>query len=210
MSHQRLRQVGRSLFALAIDTGAVFHYARFPLYWGTLGRLRSALQLRDGERVLDVGCGTGIGVAVTRGTRAAYVGIDTDATYVRFARAQRGGSPCDFAEMSAADLGFVERAFDKAVVINVLHHLPEAALDRLLMELARVVRERVVLCDWATDGHNAISAFVARHDRGEHIRTRSELRRLLQRHYVVQHEEVFMNRLHIISQVLFTLAPRTV
>jgi len=191
----------------ALDVGAVFHFARFPLYWGTLGRLRRALDLRDGERLLDIGCGTGIGAALVRTPTMRYVGVEPDARYVGFAHARRRDTALQYARMSGTHLGFAARSFDKAVVINVAHHLSDPALDQLLLELCRVVRDRVVLCDWAPDAHNAVSAFLARRDRGAHIRPRPALRRHLERHLTLVEEEVFLNSLRTVAQVVFTLVP---
>jgi len=41
----------------------------------------------------------------------------------------------------------VDRLFDKAVLINVVHHLDEDTLDRLFIDLRRVVRRGVVVLD---------------------------------------------------------------
>jgi len=186
--------------------GVLFHYARLPAYWGTMPRLARALDVRPGERVLDVGCGTGMGTALARN---GYVGIDTDLGYLRFAQRWVGAAGCSFLKMSAADLGFRARCFDKAVLINVVHHLDEALLDRFLLELMRVVRSSVVVLDAAPDTANRISRFFLEHDRGDHLRSRRDLRALLERRYRIAHEEVFHNRLRCVSQVLFTLQPRT-
>ena len=185
-------------------TGVVFHYARLPAYWGTMSRLARALDVQSGERILDVGCGTGIGTALASG---GYVGIDTDLPYLHFARRWVGTAGCAFLKMSAADLGFRTRSFDKAVLINVVHHLEDALLDRFLLELTRVVRSSVVVLDAAPDTANRVSRFFLAHDRGDHLRPRRTLRALLERHYRVANEEVFHNRLRYVSQVMFTLQP---
>ena len=185
-------------------TGVVFHYARLPAYWGTMSRLAGALRLQPGERILDVGCGTGIGTALAR---EHYVGIDMDLPYLLFARRGMGAGRA-FAKMSATNLGFRAGCFDKAVLINVVHHVDDEGLDRCLLELTRVVRECVIVLDAAPDTANRVSRFFLAHDRGEYLRPRRDLRALLERRYRVEHEEVFHNTLRYVSQVLFTLAPK--
>lgn len=186
-------------------SGVVFHYARLPAYWGTMSRLAGALRVQPGERILDVGCGTGIGAALAR---EHYVGIDMDLPYLLFARRWVGTAGRAFAKMSATNLGFRASCFDKAVLINVVHHVDDDLLDRFLLELTRVVRESVIVLDAAPDTANRVSRFFLAHDRGEHLRPRRDLRALLERRYRVEHEEVFHNTLRSVSQVLFTLAPK--
>jgi SAM-dependent methyltransferase len=186
-------------------TGVVFHYARLPAYWGTMSRLARALRMQPGERILDVGCGTGIGTALAR---EHYVGIDMDLPYLLFARRWMGAAGRAFAKMSATNLGFRAGCFDKAVLINVVHHVDDDRLDRFLLELTRVVRESVIVLDAAPDTANRVSRFFLAHDRGEHLRPQRDLRALLERRYHVEHEEVFHNTLRYVSQVLFTLAPK--
>ena len=187
--------------------GGVFHYTRIPVYWGTMGRLARVLDAQPGERILDVGCGTGVG---TRLVRQGYVGIDVEIPYLHYARRQAAGSGCAFASMSAAALGFHARCFDKALLINVAHHLDDGLLDEFLAEVARVVRRSIVVLDAAPDTANRVSRFILAHDRGRYVRPRRELRSLLERRYDVTHEEVFHNTLRIASQVLFALVPKPV
>lgn len=187
-----------------VERSALFYYLRVPTYWGTLSRVRDALALGEGERLLDVGCGTGMAAVLARGF---YVGVDTTARYLAYAR--RTAAPGrHFVAMSAFELAFADRAFDKAVVVNMVHHLDEPAVERLLAELRRVVRGRVVLLDAAPDAANRVERFLLRHDRGHHIRERDALRAILARHFTVRREEVFHNTVRTAPQVLFDLEPR--
>lgn len=197
--------LGARLVHFLAERRPVFHYCRLPVYWGTMRRLSQALDLQAGERLLDVGCGTGVGARLARGM---YVGLDTDFDSLRFARAHAPQASCSFVHMSALSLGFAGSAFDKAVLMNMVHHLDENILDRLLDQLRGVVRERVFVLDVAPDAANTLSRYFLGHDRGDHIRERPELRALLQRYFEVVNEEVFHNFLRTIPQVLFTLAPR--
>lgn len=195
---------GRALQRIAASS-VVFHYTRIPVYWGTLPRIQHALDLRAGESLLDVGCGTGLGSALTRGT---YVGVDPDRPSLPLAKQLVRMQPHLIAAMSAVALGFRAAAFDKAVCINMIHHLDDATVDELLQQLRQTVRQRVVVLDPAPDVANGISRFFLAHDRGRYVRPRSALRPLLARHYEIVAEETFHNTLRIVSQVLFTLAPR--
>jgi len=196
--------VARLLEATSVG-GCLFHYTRVPAYWGTTERIERALELRPNERLLDVGCGTGIWTSLARGF---YVGLDTDLALLRYAARRATEARTALVKMSALDLGFVGQAFDRAVIINVIHHLDDLTVDRLLAQLKRVVRTRVVVADVAPEYANRVEAFFNRHDRGAHIRSTEALRNLLARHYTIEREEAFHNWLHTTSQVLFTLAPK--
>jgi ubiquinone/menaquinone biosynthesis C-methylase UbiE len=189
-----------------VRSPAVFYYARTHFYWGTMKRLRRTIDIQRGERLLDVGCGSGMGAGLTRGM---YVGVDTDMTYLRFARARlRHKTTHTFMAMSALDLGFQDAAFDKAMMLYVVHHLDAAMADRFLGHLARVVRKRVYVLDHDIDRDNAVSGWLVRQDRGAYMRPYTELHDLLGHHYEVENVERFFNAERTIACVLFTLAPR--
>jgi len=195
--------LARLLHGLAAHTD-LHHYTRVPAYWGVLPRLARAVDLRRGERLLDVGCGTGIGSRVGQGDS---LGFDPDPGSVQLARRFYPRAGHRFVAMAAPDLGLRDAAFDKAMLINMVHHLDDATLDGLLGELRRVVRGRVCVLDIAPDISNPVERFFNAHDRGRHVRERAALRAALARRYQVAAEQVFHNAIHTTAQVLFTLAP---
>jgi ubiquinone/menaquinone biosynthesis C-methylase UbiE len=205
-NHGALSSLAERVIHRVVQNSAFFYYARTHFYWGTMKRMRRALDLQPGERLLDVGCGSGMGAGLTTGT---YIGVDNEMSYLRFAHGRLRARPThSFACMSAMQLAFADGAFDKAMMLNLVHHLDETILDRFLLELTRVVRKQVFILDHAPDHDNAVSGWLLSLDRGAHIRRRAELRALLTRHYDIANEEAFFNLEHTISHVLFTLVPR--
>ena len=108
------------------------------VYLGLLG-------VAAGERVLDIGCGSGV---VTReiarrvGAGGGAVGVDTSPALLEVARdladAAGLGDRVEFREGSALQLPFPDGTFDAAIAATVLSHVPGA--ERAIPEMARVVR----------------------------------------------------------------------
>ena len=105
----------------------------------------SLLGVAPGERVLDVGCGSG---AVTRtlARRIApdgrAVGMDTSAALLEVARELAGDAGLDamieFKEGDCRALPFPDASFDAVVAATTLSHVPDA--QRALAEMVRVTR----------------------------------------------------------------------
>ncbi len=104
----------------------------------------------DGQRVLDVGCGTGVlGLAVTTlMNNAQVVGIDPVPPYVAYARKRTTDSSVRFEVGSAEALSFGDASFDTCMALLVLQEFPDA--PHAVAEMRRVTRPggRVAACQW--------------------------------------------------------------
>lgn len=97
------------------------------------------LELRIGERVLVVGCGTGLDFCALPAGVTVVAG-DASPRMVALARrrAARTGKPIDVRLMDASDFGEREGSFDAAVLHLILAIVPDPAAT--LAEVARVLR----------------------------------------------------------------------
>ncbi len=96
--------------------------------------LRSFLKLRPGDRVLDLGCGSGRTLVWNADSGAALTGVDISAHFAAAAR--------DRVDLVLGDLRrlpFVDGAFTKAWSLDVLEHLSPQALGDVLREARRVL-----------------------------------------------------------------------
>jgi ubiquinone/menaquinone biosynthesis C-methylase UbiE len=117
------------------------------------------LALKSGERVLDIGCGTGV---VTRDAARRVapdgraVGVDTSAEFLALARslAHDAGlsGVTEFRQGDALALPFGDGAFDAVLAVTVLVHVPDG--HRAIPEMVRVARSggRVGVFDLDGDG----------------------------------------------------------
>jgi len=126
---------------------------------GRIGRVhaRIAEQVRAGERVLDIGCGTG-SLALRCGERAARVtGIDISPQMLDVAREKVEAAglqgQVELREMSAVDLdeAFPDGSFDVVVSSLVFSELSEDEQGFVLRECRRLLRDggRLLIADEA-------------------------------------------------------------
>src|SRR5947207_810456 len=106
--------------------------------------------VRDAERVLDVGCGTGVLSRILLDLKAGIevIGVDPAASYVEYARRVVPAPRACF-EIGAADaLPFADKAFDASLSLLVLQEFPDA--PSAVREMARVTRQggTIATCKW--------------------------------------------------------------
>jgi cyclopropane fatty-acyl-phospholipid synthase-like methyltransferase len=135
--------------------------------------VRDVLDLRPGQRLLDIGCGPA-GLLAAVPADVDYTGIDGSPEYIAAARA-RFGKRGTFIEglidpnWQPPDL----QPFDRIVAIGLLHHLDESC--RTLLRCARsllALDGRFVSLDPVIDpSQTPFARYLVKRDRGEFIRT---------------------------------------
>jgi SAM-dependent methyltransferase len=135
------------------------------------------LRPRPGDRVLDIGCGTGA-IFQDVPTGVDYTGFDISEDYIEKARA-RFGARAKFICGSVAEAPSLPAgSFDVAMAFGVLHHLDDthAASFFDLAYDALKPSGRFVTCDpvLGTEGERWVSRWLMLQDRGQNVRTEQE------------------------------------
>jgi arsenite methyltransferase len=168
---ERARHVGfaRSIASPLLSIGVTFMLTAGVMFWGSkVGKLRlrdrviDQLNLRGGERILDVGCGHGLMLcaAAKRLMTGQAVGVDIwqkedqagnspEATMAN-ARAEGVADRVELLDGDARQLPFEDSRFDAVVSSWALHNIYDAAgRSQALSEIARVLKPggRLALID---------------------------------------------------------------
>ena len=117
---------------------------RTPGYLSAVGSIIDAAEIQPGERVLEVGCGTGVlcrWVARRMGLRNAVAGVDVNRYFLReaaeIARREGMDDSVEFHEGSAEELPFDDNSMDVVFSSTVIQRVHA---DRMLPELVRVAK----------------------------------------------------------------------
>jgi len=109
------------------------------LQWRLLAQM---LHPAKGERVLDIGCGTGTSIEALLPLGVQLTGIDPSESVLRIAR-QKFGNRVTLRSASAEDLPFDDNAFHHAVLMTTLEFVDDPV--RALAEACRVAKDRLFI-----------------------------------------------------------------
>ncbi|MER6624310.1 class I SAM-dependent methyltransferase [Streptomyces sp. NPDC000931] len=155
---------------------------RFPDDGPVYAAAVAELGLREGDRVLDAGCGTGRALPPLRaavGPSGTVLGADLTPAMLR--EAARAGRDRDGALLltDVAALPLRPSALDAVFAAGLIAHLPDPAGN--LREIARVVRPGGVLALFHPVGRAALAARQGRALTPDDLRAEPNLRALLSR-----------------------------
>ena len=117
-------------------------------------KIVSLLDLKPSDRVLDLGCGTGvlcrmIADRLDGSVGGVAVGIDAAGKMIRAARKKRENAACRFEAMAAEKLAFEDASFDAVVSSLFFHHVQLDLKALALSEAYRVLKPggKLVIAD---------------------------------------------------------------
>ena len=165
--------------------GRVLHRARWYDFSGRVISFGRDKAIREklvelaapapGEKVLDVGCGTGtlaLALKSSVGTGEVH-GIDASPEMIQVAqeKAAKAGSDIDFQVALIEAIPFPDASFDLVTSSLMLHHLPDDLKRTGLDEIRRVLKPggRFMAMDFAAHSHSPLGHLLSifGHSRGE-------------------------------------------
>jgi len=135
-------------------------YGKAAAYDALMGRWSTQItplfgnfvQIRDGGRILDVGCGTGALVQFLADAtqQSAIFGVDFSQPFIDYTRARFTGQRSSFKVGDAMTLPYPDAFFDQTLSLFVLHLIAQP--EKAAREMRRVTRPGgiVAACTWAT------------------------------------------------------------
>jgi SAM-dependent methyltransferase len=138
-------------------------YENYMGRWSRLFARRFAdfVGIADGDRLLDVGCGTGslTYTLAASAPRSEIVGIDPSSAFVEYARSHTSDPRLSFDVGNALSLPYPDASFDKCLCLLVLQFIPD--VGRAIEEMRRVLRHggSAAACVWDKDVMEMHSVF---------------------------------------------------
>jgi ubiquinone/menaquinone biosynthesis C-methylase UbiE len=170
-----------------LDSPAVFYAARYALVGEqrvTRRLLVEHLEMSPDETVLDVCCGVGEFADVVH---CGYVGIDLNDRFIGQARRRHAGDLRKRFEVGdVMRLEYAAGHFDRAMIVNSLHHFSDEEVVRLLTEVRRITRKVVVVVDADGTPRGLVRRTLVALDRGRFMRSPERLAALVRRVFPVE------------------------
>lgn len=106
-----------------------------------IGKILSLAEPRAGRRILDLGCGPGeVSIRCARlGAEVFGIDVSKDALRLSASRARRAGVEISLFEFDGEGVPFRDSSFDSVVLADVVEHVEDETLDRLLAECSRLL-----------------------------------------------------------------------
>ncbi len=128
-----------------------FYRSQKKGFKGIIDTLKQTGSLREGDRVLDLGCGTGALCAVLAEHGHSVTGIDASGKMIQVARKKTGRHDITYLVADATTrLDFPDDSFDLVIASHVVHGLAPQERLQLYEQMKRVAVHTVVIHDYNT------------------------------------------------------------
>lgn len=179
------------------DLPAVYNFVRAILLFGKekmYKELKNAIAITTGETILDVGSGPG---ELSQLFSEEYTGVDYSQNYVQYAQKKYPNKK--FFQGNVLDLNIPEKSYDIVLLASFIHHFSDEEVRNILNNLRKVTRKRIILlepCPWK---ENPLAAVFLKLDRGAHIRSLKEQKKILEEYFLIKNVHTFHSGFYKLS-----------
>ncbi|MFH1226165.1 MAG: class I SAM-dependent methyltransferase [bacterium] len=141
-----------------------------------LGCLDRLIDAQEGDRILDVGCGTGKYAIFKKGY---YLGIDPNGEYIDYAQKNHAG---EFLVMDARNIALADNSFNKVFCLSTFHHIADEDTEKIIQEMKRICQPGgYVYAIDAVYPRNLLGDLLFKLDRGRYQKSFRQLNDFLSR-----------------------------
>ncbi|MFZ2975583.1 MAG: class I SAM-dependent methyltransferase [Candidatus Moraniibacteriota bacterium] len=95
--------------------------------------------IKNGDKILDFGCGNGRFLEMIKDSNLEYFGVDVSQKLIDIAKEKYAKNGVSFQKISSSDsLPFPDNFFNSVVSISVFHHFPSGHAQKMAKEIYRV------------------------------------------------------------------------
>jgi len=126
---------------------AEFFSLKRRFFWPELKKIKN--YIKDGDKVLDWGCGHGRLLLLLKDKKINYIGIDTSPKILKIAK--KNFPEYNFKTLDRLSLPFSDYLFNVICCIAAIHHIPSKSFRlKLLKEFKRVLKKDgfLILTSW--------------------------------------------------------------
>ncbi len=126
-------------FLMTFDPG------RHAYLRGIVKKLQELSQLGSGKKILEIGCGNGVGTLLIQEffKPSEFIATEFDPRLVEIAQMKNKGSQVKVEIGDATHLRFMDNEFDAVIGLSVIHHIPN--WRECVAELQRVIKPNGLL-----------------------------------------------------------------
>ncbi len=148
----------------------------FGLYKNRFRKISKEWKIGNKLSVLDIGCGIGQYSKITSST---YLGVDLNNRYIDYCKKKFiSENNKSFRCADVTSLLDEESKFDIVLMVDFLHHIPDEISKKILNTASLLANQYIICFEPIKEQSNFLGKLIIDNDRGEYIRSLSDLHEL--------------------------------